>query len=455
MKEALKKLFGSSGVRGIVNNFLTPELVCKLGLAAASQIQAKKAIVGRDTRASGLMLKDALISGLIACGVEVKFLSIVPTPVLAYLTKKLNADLGFMLTASHNPAQYNGIKIFDKTGLAYSDEKQKNIENRIKEKKYILANWQNVGNIEKIDATFDYLEMVKKIVSLKKNWKLVIDPGCGATFSIGPKLLQNCGCNVTTLNAQPDGTFPARKSEPTKESLKNLSQIVKVVDSDIGIAFDGDGDRVAFIDKDGKFVNPDRILAAFAGYVLRKIGGGIVVTNIEASMCFETIAKKFHGKVIRTRVGDVYLSKAIKKNKAVFGGEPCGAWIHPQVHYCPDGLLSGILLLKALEEEDKALDEFIAKVPKLITLRENIFCSNRTKNKILKFLKEKIRNAFPNFTDISTVDGIRVSLENGWILIRASGTEPFIRLTVEGESIKIAKDILERGLEFTKENLEV
>jgi phosphoglucosamine mutase len=318
-----------------------------------------------------------------------------------------------------------------------------------------LANWQNVGKIEKIDAAFEYLEMVKKIVRLEKKWKLVIDPGCGATFNIGPKLFQNCGCIVTTLNAQPDGTFPARKSEPTEKSLKNLANLVKKIDSDIGIAFDGDGDRVAFIDKDGKFANFDRILAAFAGYVLRRTGGGIVVTNSEASMCFETIAKKFNGKVIRTKVGDVYLSEAIKKNKAVFGGEPCGAWIHPQVHYCPDGPLSGILLLKALEKEDKSLDEFIAKVPKFIILRENIFCSNRAKNKILKSLKEKIRNNFPDLIDSTTIDGIRVSFENGWILIRASGTEPFIRLTVEGESIKIAKDLLKRGVEFIKENLEV
>jgi phosphoglucosamine mutase len=451
----LKKLFGSSGVRGIVNNFLTPNLACNVGLAAASQIQAKKAIVGRDTRVSGLMLKEALISGLIACGVEVKVLDIVPTPVLAYLTKKLNADLGFMLTASHNPAQYNGIKIFDKTGLAYSDKKQKNIENRVKEKNYTLVDWQHVGKSEKIDAIFNYVEMVKKIVRLQKKWKLVIDPGCGATFSVGPKLFQNCGCNLTVLNAQPDGTFPARKSEPTEKSLKNLSRIVKLLDSDIGIAFDGDGDRVAFIDKNGKFMDLDRLLAAFAGYVLRRTDGGTVVTNVEASMCFETIAKKFNGKVIRTKVGDIYLSEAIKMSKAVFGGEPCGAWIHPQVHYCPDGPLSGVLLLKALEEEDKSLNEFIAKVPKFITLRENIFCKDKIKNKILKNLKEKIKSIFPNFANISTVDGIRVALENGWILIRPSGTEPLIRVTVEGESLKIAKDILERGLELIKENLEV
>lgn len=446
----MKKLFGSSGVRGLVNKFLTPELSCKVGLAAASQIKAKKAIVGRDTRASGLMLNEALISGLLSCGVEVKDVGIVPTPVLAYLTKKLGADIGFMLTASHNPVQYNGIKIFDNTGLSYSDKEQKSIEIRIKEEKYNLSNWKQIGKVTKINAESLYLKMVKKTVTLKKKWKIVLDPGCGASFSVGPRLLRNCGCDVTVLNAQPDGTFPARKSEPTKESLKDLSKIVKALDYDVGIAFDGDGDRVAFIDKNGKFVDFDRLLAAFTGHILKINGGGTVITNVEASMSFEKIAEKFNGNVIRTKVGDVYLSEMMKKKGAIFGGEPCGAWIHPQFHYCPDGPLSGVLLLKALEKEAKTLDEFISNVPKFITIRENVFCKNQNKNQTIRTLKEKIKNVFPEMSESSYVDGIRVSLKNGWILIRESGTEPVIRLTVEGESLKITKDILQRGIELIK-----
>ena len=446
----MKKLFGSSGVRGLVNKFLTPELSCKVGLAAASQIKAKKAIIGRDTRTSGLMFKEALISGLLSCGVDVKVVGIVPTPVLAYLTKKLGADIGFMLTASHNPPQYNGIKIFDNTGLSYSDKEQKSIEIRIKEKKYDLSNWNKVGKVTKIDVDSLYLKMIKQTITFKKKWKIVLDPGCGATFSIGPKLLKNCGCEVTVLNGQPDGTFSARKSEPTKKSLKNLEKIVRDLDYDVGIAFDGDGDRAAFIDKNGKFVDFDKLLVAFTGHILRKNGGGTVVTNVETSMSFEKISKKFNGKVIRTRVGDVYLSEVMKKKKAIFGGEPCGAWIHPQFHFCPDGLLSAVLLLKALEKEDKTLDEFISKVPDFITLRENIFCNNLDKTRTIKILKDKIKNVFPEMSESSNIDGIRVSLKKGWILIRESGTEPFIRLTVEGESLKIARDILKRGIELIK-----
>lgn len=454
-KKKMSKLFGSSGVRGIVNKFLTPEKACSVGLAAASYAQARKAIIGRDTRFSGLMLSEALVSGLIACGVNVEVLDIVPTPVVAYLTRKLGANIGFMITASHNPPHYNGIKIFDENGISYSDEQQKSIEKRVKNKDYSLANWQRVGKLTEIDASYLYFEKVKKIVHLKKKWNLILDPGCGATFKVGPRLLKESGCKIVVLNAQPDGNFPARKSEPTEESLGDLAQVVKGLNSDIGIAFDGDGDRAAFIDEKGKFVDFDTLLAAFAGYILQKNSGGTVVTNVEASMSFDKIAKKYNGKIIRTKVGDVYLSDAIKKNNAIFGGEPCGAWIHPQFHYCPDGPLSAVLLLKALEEKKTTLTEFISEVPKFITLRENILCKNEIKYKNIKIVEEKIKTIFPNQIDSSTVDGIRISLENGWILIRASGTEPLIRLTVEGESLKIASTILERGVKLIKENIEI
>lgn len=446
----MTRLFGSSGVRGIINEFLTPELACKIGLASASLIKAKKALIGRDTRTSGLMIKEALVSGLVSCGVNVIDVGIVPTPVLSFNTWKLRADIGFMLTASHNPPQYNGIKIFDKTSLSYSDDKQNKIENKIKNKQYNLSNWKNIGKIKQLEVNSIYLEMIKKRIYLEKRWKIVLDPGCGATFNISPKILRNFKCDIIVLNAQPDGTFPARKSEPSEESLSNLSKVVKTLAADIGIAYDGDGDRVAFIDKYGRFVDFDKILAAYTGYILKKYRGGTVVTNVESSMCIDRIAKRYNGKIIRTRVGDVYLSEAIKKSKAIFGGEPCGAWIHPQFHYCPDGPLSGLLLLKALEENSKTIDEFIENVPTFKTLRKNIECDNQKKKKIISNLKEKINEVFPENIEISNVDGIRASLEKGWILIRASGTEPLIRLTVEGESLKTARDILDRGIELLK-----
>jgi phosphoglucosamine mutase len=343
----MAKLFGSSGVRGLANIDLTPHQSCKVGLAVAAYAKTKKVIVARDTRVSGSMLEDALVSGLLSSGTDVLLAGMVPTPSLAYATRELGADAGFMLTASHNPPQYNGIKVFRGDGLSYTDMDQDAVEKNVAEGTFALADWRSLGKIIYMDVSEVYLQMALKAIKLSKQWRIVIDPGCGATFDLAPKMLKAMGCKVTALNAQPDGYFPARKSEPTAESLKDLAKVVKKLGADVGIAFDGDGDRVAFIDEKGVFVNFDRSLAAYAAYALKNSSGGIVVTNVEASMCVETMVQAEGGKVIRTKVGDIYVSEAIKRSGAIFGGEPCGAWVHPQHHYCPDGLLSAALMLKA------------------------------------------------------------------------------------------------------------
>jgi phosphoglucosamine mutase len=450
----MAKLFGSSGVRGVANIDLTPILACKVAAAVATYAKTKKAVVARDTRVSGSMLEEALVSGLVSTGTDVLLLGMVPTPVLAYVAKVLGADVGLMLTASHNPPQYNGIKVFNGESLSYTDESQDAVEKIVAEGTFGLADWRKLGKATSADAGQVYLDMAQQAVSLKKRWNVVVDPGCGATFNIAPKMLTEMGCKVTTLNAQPDGYFPARKSEPTAESLQDLAKVVKTISADIGIAFDGDGDRVAFIDENGVFVNFDRSLAAYGALALKRSGGGLVVTNVEASMCVETMAEKYGGKVIRTKVGDIYISEAIKRNGAVFGGEPCGAWVHPQLHLCPDGPLSAALFLKALEDEGKSVSQFMGEVPEYITLRENIVCKNEQKYKLVGQLDDSLKAAFPSYTDFSTVDGARLALKNGWLLVRASGTEPLIRLTVEGESIEAAKDITQRATALIHKQVE-
>ncbi len=449
------KLFGSSGVRGLANIELTPTLACKVGSAVATYAKAKRAVVARDTRVSGCMIQDALVSGLISCGVTVYLADMVPTPVLAYATRTLGADVGFMITASHNPSQYNGIKVFNPETLSYVDADQDAVEKNIAENHYVLADWRALGKTVPYDASVTYFEMVKKTVPLKKNWRVVVDPGCGAAYSVVPRLLKMLGCKVTALNAQPDGHFPARTSEPNAKSLKDLSEVVRVLGADIGIAFDGDADRVAFVDEKGDFVNFDRSLAAYAAYTLKQAGGGVVATNVEASMCVETMAERFCGRVVRTKVGDIYVSEAIKRDGAVFGGEACGAWVHPLQHFCPDGPLSSALFLKALEDEGKTVSQFIGEVPEYITVRENIKCSNESKKQAVTAIAETIRNEFSGYTDFSTIDGVRLALKNGWLLIRASGTEPFIRITVEGESDVVAKELMLKATALIQKQIEV
>jgi phosphoglucosamine mutase len=451
----MTKLFGSSGVRGLANVDLTPNLAYRVASAVATHAKAKKAVVARDTRVSGCVIEDALVSGLLSCGVDVLLAGMVPTPVLAYTTKAVSADVGFMLTASHNPPQYNGIKVFNGDSVSYTDADQDAVEKIVAEGRFALADWRGLGKTVPMEAAQIYLDMAQRAFSLKRRWNVVVDAGCGATFSVAPKLLKALGCKVTALNSQPDGYFPARKSEPTAESLKDLANVVKTLGADIGVAFDGDGDRVAFVDESGVFVDFDRSLAAYGAFALKCAGGGVVVTNVEASMCVETMAKKYGGKVVRTRVGDIYISEAIKRDGAVFGGEPCGAWVHPQLHFCPDGPLSAALFLAALESEGKSVSEFVDEVPEYSTLRKNIACRNERKYRVVDELGGVLKAEFPDYTDFSTVDGARLALKNGWLLVRASGTEPLIRLTVEGESLSVAKDITQKATALIQRQVEV
>jgi len=359
-----------------------------------------------------------------------------------------------MLTASHNPPQYNGIKVFRGDSLSYTRLDQEAIEKIIAQGTYTLADWRSLGETVPFNATHAYKDMAAKGVKLKRHWRVVADPGCGATFNVAPALLKALGCKVTALNSQPDGYFPARKSEPTAESLKDLASIVKALRADIGVAFDGDGDRVAFVDEEGAFVNFDRSLAAYAAYAVKKAGGGAVVTNVEASMCVEKMVENKGGKVIRTKVGDIYVSEATKQSGAVFGGEPCGAWVHPKLHFCPDGPLSAVLMLQALEDEDQMLSQFIGEVPTYITRRENIACKNKRKYTVMAKLEPELKNSFLDYTNFSAVDGVRLALKHGWLLVRASGTEPLIRLTVEGESSEVANDISRKAAALIRRQVE-
>jgi phosphoglucosamine mutase len=356
-----------------------------------------------------------------------------------------------MITASHNPPQYNGIKIFNSDSMAYDEEKQNEIERIIEHENYRLADWQNVGEAIFTDASHLYLKFVKKNIKLNKVWHVIVDPGCGATCQIAPALFKSLKCRVTPINAQPDGYFPSRSPEPNAGSLEALSKIVKELGADVGVAYDGDGDRAAFLDEKGNFVDFDQVLAAYAAYVVKKNRGGTIVTNVEASMCIERMVEQYGGKVVRTRVGDVYVAETLKQFKAFFGGEPCGAWIHPQFHYCPDGMLSSVLLLKALEDENKKMSEFIAETPRYQMLRKNIPCKNEIKYKVMEKVKEGLKSVFPEYKQLSMIDGVRLTLEGEWGLVRASGTEPLIRLTVEGRSVKTAENIIKKITAYIKE----
>ncbi|MEM2102459.1 MAG: phosphoglucosamine mutase [Candidatus Bathyarchaeia archaeon] len=437
------KLFGSSGIRGIVNQEITLQLALQTGLAIATATKAGKIPIAHDTRTSATTIENAVIAGLLAGGAHAVKLGLIPTPILAHATRQLKADAGVMITASHNPPQYNGIKLFHKNTMAYDEKKQKKIEHLIRKQRFTRQTYKRIGRLDAAEVTQDYINTVTRSLALRKPWRVILDPGNGATCHIAPKVFRELGCKVTTINAQPDGHFPGRSPEPNEKSLSVLCELVKQFDADVGFAYDGDGDRMTAVTEKGKFAPLDQILAAYAAYLIKR-KGDMVVTTVEASMCVEKAVQQKGGKVIRTKVGDVAVAEEIRRHRAIFGGEPCGAWIHPQFHYCPDGVLSSALLLEALERINKTLSEFIAEAQSFPMRKTSIECPNKAKMRVMQKTVEVLPSIFPKTLEITNIDGVRLTLPKSWALIRASGTEPLIRLNVEAETNQEADRTMEK-----------
>ena len=441
------RLFGSSGIRGVANVEITPLLAQKVGAAIASMFEGGAILVGRDTRLSGEMIELALSSGLVSCGFVVGTLGVVPTPVVAWLTREMQAEAGVAISASHNPPQYNGLKIFDSTGMAYTMEQQERLEERINKGENAASDWNRVGHVEAMDLKRLYIEAVSELVEAPLEKLLVCDLFNGATTSIAKELFMELGSQTILINAQPDGHFPAGNPEPNKESLVRLGNMVRDSGAELGFGFDGDGDRMIPVDENGETPSPDRVLAAYAGYIVRANGGGRVVTHVGASMSIEETVEAAGGSVVRTKVGDVHITEAMLETGAIFGGEPVGAWIHPDVHLCPDGLLSAVRLMQALDSDGKTLAQFVSGIPEYPTLRAKVACPNSEKDAAMGSISG-IGNEFGEVTDVSTMDGVRLQLEDSWVLIRPSGTEPIIRITVEAHDEGRAQGLLETSKKF-------
>jgi len=436
-----ERLFGTSGIRGVANLEVSASLAHEVGLSLADKLREGQAVIGYDTRTSSQMLSSALVSGVCSGGLDATILGMIPTPTLAYLSKALHAKAGVMITASHNPPEYNGIKLFTGEGIAYGRNLQQQIEQAVRSGKSRVVQWNSVGEIEFSDESERYIKMITENVVLEKQWDVVVDPGCGAASLIAAEVLRLLGCKVVSVNAQADGTFPGRRPEPSPENLVELSKTVRVLKADVGIAYDGDADRVVFIDERGEIIEQDRALGAFAGHALKRRKGTIVVP-VDTSLSVEETVRQSGGRLTRTKVGDVYVAYAVKKCAAVFGGEPCGAWITPEFHLCPDGILHSALFLKALEESDRKPSEFVSRIRKYHLLRRKIGCSEQFKQKAMAEIERKLSKYLSKSSRITKVDGLGFQIEDGWVLIRPSGTEPILRVTSEAASLKSAEKIL-------------
>jgi phosphoglucosamine mutase len=363
------------------------------------------------------MIEQALIAGLSATDCEVTVGGLMSTPTLAFATA--DYDCGIMITASHNPAEDVGIKLWNPDGMAFDSQQQKRIEHIIENDEYATVAWNEVGDV-KYEEGFVKRHCNAILSRMQPSHKrVVVDCGCGAGSTITPYLLRQLGCEVITLNCQTDGYFPARSPEPAEKNLGQLIKAVRAFEADIGIAHDGDADRMMIVDEQGNFVSGDELLALFA---LQDKQDKVVVP-VDTSMIVDDALG--NTEVLRCRVGDVYVAEQIKASGAYFGGEPSGSWIFPDVSYCPDGIYAAARIVNLIE--DSSLSKMVVNLPHYTTLRDTIECAEDRKEAAM----QRIKQSLEIMGNVTTIDGIRVDTETGWVLVRPSGTEPKIRITAE------------------------
>jgi phosphoglucosamine mutase len=432
-------MFGTSGIRGQIGDDITADLA--LDIAHALAVDVDRVVVGRDARDSGRALAYALYAGLLECGVDVVDVGVVSTPTIARAIAVQDADAGVAITASHNPPEDNGLKLWTPSGQAFDPAHQTTIERRIDAGDVPAAAWDEHGErISWDDATDVHrhalLEAGRRRASETntdlEDVHVIVDVGNG-TGNVTADALYELGATVETLNSFPDGRFPARPSEPTAETCTGLIDHVAARNADLGIAHDGDADRMLAVDDEGRFVSGDELLAVFG--LAEATAGDRIAVPVDTSLAVVDALATIDAAVTYTRVGDVHVADATTEDDVVFGGEPSGAWIFPAETRCPDGPLAAVVL--SVLAAARPLSDRTDVVPHYPIRRVTV--ETQRKTAVMDAVSERVQAAFDEVADI---DGVRATLDDGWFLIRASGTQPLIRVTAEARDPAVADRLL-------------
>jgi len=428
----LAKLFGTNGIRGIFCETLTLEFIHDITLALGTYFKKGPILVGYDGRDSSPVIAKVVCSALNSCGLDCNLGGLVPTPALEYATKKLGYAGGIMITASHNPPQYNGLKPVAKDGVEISRQDELVIEEI-----YFTKTW--IKNSKKIGKTgtesqilASYLSGIKSQVNLtkikSKKFKVALDLGNGAQAIAAPRLCSELGCKVFAINQKVDGSFPGRGSEPTPSNLQKLSKIVTQNKASFGVAFDGDGDRSLFCDDRGKILSGDKSALLLANYLLMKNPNSDLVTCLNSSSVAELIANKTKSKVIRTRVGSVEVSRKMVQKRALVGFEENGGFMYGRHNQVRDGCMTLALMLDLLANSGRTIGENLELLPEFFTTKDKVSCTKQEAKMLVRELKKEHKNH-------DTTDGIKIIFdEKNWVMIRPSGTEPIARVYAEADS---------------------
>ncbi len=428
-----ESIFRAYDIRGIVGDTLTPAVVYHIGRAigaAAAAENEKNVVVGADGRISSPDMNDALIQGLRDSGRDVQDIGMVPTPVLYYGTHILDSSTGVMITGSHNPADYNGFKIVINGKTLYGDDILALLE-RIKAQDYTDGG----GNVKKVSVSDDYLARITGDIKLQRPLKVVVDCGNGVAGNLAPKLLKELGCELTELYCEIDGTFPNHHPDPGKPAnLVDLIAEVKSQKADLGLAFDGDGDRVGVVTSTGKIVYPDRLLMLFALDVIKRNPGAEIIYDVKCSRILHQQLELAGGNPCMWKTGHSLIKARMKETGALLAGEMSGHIFFKERWYgFDDGLYAAARLLEILATEERTADQIFDAFPEDVSTPEiNIEVTEESKFDIVSKLQQA---EYPG-GNASTIDGIRVDYPDGWGLIRASNTTPMLVLRFEAETVE-------------------
>ena len=435
-----------SGVRGIIGESLTPQIAARFASAFGTYIGQGPVLVGQDTRPSGTMLKKAALSGLLATGCQPVEVGVLPIPTILFLTREKQARGAVVITASHNPPEWNGLKFIGPEGLYLRSSQVEEFLDIFHQGEFTFIPAERIKPVIQ-EKNAGQLHLKKILAHVKVNsirrrkFRVVADCANGAGATLLPQLLQELGCDSLLLNTNLSGQF-AHQSEPVPENLGELCRRVKEFGADLGLAQDADADRLALVDEKGRALGEDLTLALAVQHGLKKKRGPVVV-NLSASMAIEELAARFRVPVIRTKIGEINVVEAMLEHGAVIGGEGNGGVIWPEIHPCRDSLTATALMLEMLAESQEPLSALAAAFRTYHLVKDKMDCPAELAFRAVVELRHRYQGE-----NISTLDGLKISWPDSWVHLRPSNTEPIIRLLAESPSAARSRRLIEN---FKKE----
>jgi phosphomannomutase len=431
-----------SGVRGVIGQSLTPTLLTRFAQAFGTHTGSGTIVVGRDPRTSGEMVKHAVIAGILSSGGRVVDVGVCPVPTVQLQVRRRKANGGIAITASHNPAEWNALKFIGSNGLFLDAGQARELLDIYHQGEYTKVSSDEIRTVEEVEGAGDahikaVIDALGPLPSKKRKLKVVLDSCNGAGSIVGPKLLEALGAEVIPINVTPDGSFP-RPAEPVPENLGDLCDAVKKHGADVGFAQDMDADRLAIVNEKGIPIGEDYTLVLAALYVLGREPGP-VVANLSTTSALADVAKKFDCPLFLTKIGEVNVTDKMQQQNAVIGGEGNGGVIYPRINFARDSLVGMALVLHLLAESGKTVSQLLDEFPRYTVVKEKLPCPSQKISAVLRMLRQEYGEY-----QLDTRDGVKVTLPEGWFLVRGSNTEPIIRIVAESRSESQAREIVTR-----------